>query len=83
MLFPRLFHERYHWDIIDLYYKLRGYRHGTNDEKRCDECGNELVSRDDKISLNEAEELIEELKEQNAYLEWHESHNEDDPDSDK
>jgi hypothetical protein len=83
MFLPRVYHQKYHWDIIDLYYKLRGERHGTANERRCDECGTELMSRDDKISLDEAEELIEQLKEENAYLEWHEPHNEDVLDSDK
>jgi len=83
MLIPSAYHEQYHWDIIDLYHKLRGYRHGTVNEKRCNECGTELMTRDEVRDLRDAEELIDNLKDEIAYLEWQTPHNEDDPDSDK
>ena len=83
MLIPSVYHERYHWDIIDIYHRLRGYRHGTENEKRCNECGTELMSRDEVRDLHDAEKLIEDLKDEIAYLEWQTPHNEDDPDSDK
>jgi len=80
---PSAFYEKAHWEVIDLYHKMRGFRHGTKDEKRCKECGHELVSRDDTNDLREAQKTIADLKDQVAYLEWHEPHNEDDPDSAK
>ena len=49
MFIPGVFYERAHWEVIDLYYKMQGYRHGTNDVKRCDGCGANLLSSDDKV----------------------------------
>lgn len=42
MFIPGIFYERAHWEVIDLYYKMQGYRHGTNDTKRCGKCGSKL-----------------------------------------
>lgn len=50
MFIPGVFYERAHWEVIDLYYKMQGRRHGTDNEKRCDECGGNLLSSDDTIA---------------------------------
>ena len=42
---PSAYYEKYHWEVIDLYYKFRGFRHGTDNSKRCDACGSELEPR--------------------------------------
>lgn len=39
---PGVYYEEAHWEVIDLYYKMNGRRHGTNNPKRCDECGSIL-----------------------------------------
>lgn len=78
---PSVYHEKYHWDIIDIYHKLRGYRHGTDNEKRCSECGTELMTAEEVRDLGRAKKTIESLKDEIAYLEWQVSHDEDDPDS--
>lgn len=39
---PGVYYEKAHWTVIDLYYKMSGHRHGTNDPKRCDQCGSNL-----------------------------------------
>jgi len=48
---PGAFYECAHWEVIDLYYKMQGHRHGTDNEKRCDRCGANLISSDDKIQM--------------------------------
>ena len=57
MFIPGIYYERAHWEVIDLYYKMQGYRHGTDNAKRCDECGTDLLSSNDKGTLNPASEL--------------------------
>ena len=39
---PGVYYEEAHWEVIDLYYEMSGRRHGTNNPKRCDECGSTL-----------------------------------------
>lgn len=41
---PCTYYEEAHWRIVDLYYKMRGHRHGTNNLKRCEHCGSQLES---------------------------------------
>ncbi len=59
---PSAFYERAHWEVIDLYHRMRGFRHGTDNEKRCDECGGEIMSADDVRNLREANKVIKELR---------------------
>ena len=47
MFIPQAFYESAHWEVIDLYHKFRGYRHGTHSDHRCAECGGELFSIDE------------------------------------
>jgi hypothetical protein len=47
MFIPGVFYETAHWEIIDLYHKMRGFRHGTISDHRCKECGGELFSSDE------------------------------------
>ena len=47
MLIPGAFYERAHWEVIDMYHNMRGYRHGTINNHRCDKCGNELLTADE------------------------------------
>jgi len=44
---PFVFYERAHWEVIDLYYKMRGLRHGTRNDHRCAECGTDFLSADE------------------------------------
>lgn len=39
---PTAYVEKAHWQIIEMYYKHKGLRHGTMDPKRCDHCGSTL-----------------------------------------
>ena len=39
---PGVYYEEAHWRVIDLYHKMSGYRHGTNNPKRCNQCGSTL-----------------------------------------
>jgi len=48
MIIPAAFYERAHWEVIDLYHKMSGFRHGTRNDHRCTECGHEKLSSDDK-----------------------------------
>ena len=68
-LVPTAYHEKYHWDIIDLYYKLRGFRHGTDNPKRCTECGSEKLTADEVYRLRDAEKEVKVLKKKVADLE--------------
>jgi len=47
MFIPGVFYERAHWEIIELYHKMRGFRHGTISDHRCPECGGDLFSADE------------------------------------
>ena len=47
MFIPAAFYEKAHWEVIDLYHKMRGFRHGTVSDHRCPECGGELFSADE------------------------------------
>lgn len=67
---PAVFYERAHWEVIDLYHKMRGFRHGTKNDHRCAECGNEFISvdevhreRDELKHLDMISRLIEECNE--------------------
>jgi len=44
---PTMFYEHAHWEVIELYYKMRGIRHGTKNDHRCPKCGSEFLSADD------------------------------------
>lgn len=44
---PGLYYEQAHWKVIELYHKMRGFRHGTISDHRCPECGGELYSADE------------------------------------
>ena len=48
MVIPAAFYERAHWEVIDLYHNMSGFRHGTNNDHRCGECGHEKLTSDDK-----------------------------------
>ncbi|MHA1289144.1 MAG: hypothetical protein ACTSPB_17285 [Candidatus Thorarchaeota archaeon] len=48
MFIPVAFYERAHWEVIDLYHQMSGFRHGTNNDHRCSKCGHEKLSSDDK-----------------------------------
>ncbi len=47
MFVPGVFYERAHWEVIDLYHKMRGTRHGTVSDHRCSKCGGDLPSADE------------------------------------
>jgi len=47
MFIPNVFYERAHWEVIDLYHKMRGLRHGTISDHRCSKCGSDLMSADE------------------------------------
>jgi len=47
MLIPGVFYERAHWEVVELYHKMRGFRHGTISDHRCPECGGELYTADE------------------------------------
>jgi hypothetical protein len=59
---PTLFYERAHWEVIELYHKMRGYRHGTRSDHRCGECGADQMSSDEVSDLREAKKVIAELE---------------------
>ena len=42
---PGVYYEEAHWRVIDLYHKMSGHRHGTNNSKRCEHCGSTLEPR--------------------------------------
>ena len=44
---PGLYYEQAHWKVIEIYHKMRGFRHGTISDHRCPECGGELFSSDE------------------------------------
>ena len=44
---PGLYYEQAHWKVIEVYYKMRGLRHGTISDHRCPECGGEMYSADE------------------------------------
>jgi len=44
MFIPVAFYERAHWEVIDLYHQMSGFRHGTNNDHRCSKCGHEKLS---------------------------------------
>lgn len=67
---PTLFYERAHWEVIDLYHKMRGYRHGTRNEHRCKECGGDLASSDEVRDLREAKKVIKNQEMQIAELKY-------------
>ena len=43
---PCVYYEEAHWRVIDLYYKMSGHRHGTNNPKRCNQCGSNLEPKE-------------------------------------
>ena len=45
--FPAVFYERAHWEVIELYYKMRCFRHGTKSDHRCAKCGTDFLSADE------------------------------------
>lgn len=49
MFIPAAFYERAHWEVIEMYHKMRGYRHGTVSDHRCDKCGGELLTCDESF----------------------------------
>ena len=58
MFIPGVFYERAHWEVIDLYHKMRGLRHGTVSDHRCPECGHDLPSADEMYQeRNELKQL--------------------------
>jgi len=66
MFVPAAFYEQAHWEVIELYHKMRGNRHGTFSDHRCPKCGNDLPSadeahyhRDDLKKLDEQLQRIE------------------------
>lgn len=63
---PGVYYEQAHWQIIELYYMMRGTRHGTNSDHRCNECGGDLISCDDEFKRRDE---IKDLKEQVEELE--------------
>jgi len=44
---PGLYYEQAHWKVIEVYHKMRGFRHGTHSDHRCPECGGEMYSADE------------------------------------
>ena len=67
MLIPNVFYEHAHWEVIDLYHKMSGFRHGTINDHRCSECGHEKLSSDDKhlrrLELKDIEQDCQRIKE--------------------
>jgi hypothetical protein len=59
---PFAFYEVAHWEVIDLYYAMRGYRHGTKCNTRCEKCGSDLPSADEVHDLREAKKIIAKLR---------------------
>jgi hypothetical protein len=56
---PGVYYEQAHWQVIDIYHKMRGFRHGTHSDHRCPECGADELSADETI---QAQEDVKELK---------------------
>ena len=55
---PGVFYERAHWEVIDLYHSMRGFRHGTSNNHRCAACGSDFLSADDvSIERDELKKL--------------------------
>ena len=52
--------------VIELYHRMRGYRHGTKCDHRCDKCGGDMPSSDEVRDLREAKKVIVELRKQIA-----------------
>lgn len=44
---PNVFYEKAHWEVVELYHKMRGFRFGTQNDHRCSECGHELYTSDE------------------------------------
>lgn len=66
---PGVYYEEAHWRVIDLYYKMNGYRHGTNNPKRCEHCGSKLEPKESLAPVTiqapiEPEIVIDEIAEQ-------------------
>ena len=60
---PGVFYERAHWEVIDLYHSMRGFRHGTSNDHRCAECGSDFLSADDvAIERDELKKLEMQLR---------------------
>lgn len=56
---PGAFYEAAHWEVIEMYHKMRGFRHGTRNDHRCNECGHELYSADETTLRREELKDIE------------------------
>jgi len=59
---PGLYYEQAHWKVIELYHKMRGYRHGINSDHRCAACGADTMSCDEVYDLRTAKKIIAELQ---------------------
>ena len=51
---PFVFYENAHWEVVELYYRMRGFRHGTANDHRCNSCGHDLYTADE-VTLRRAE----------------------------
>ena len=67
---PTLFYERAHWEVVDLYHRMRGYRHGTKNDHRCESCGSDLPTSDEVRDLREAKKVIKNQELQIAELKY-------------
>ena len=67
---PTLFYERAHWEVVDLYHRMRGYRHGTKIDHRCESCGSDLPTSDEVRDLREAKKVIKNQELQIAELKY-------------
>ena len=50
---PCTYYEKAHWQVIELYHRMRGFRHGTESDHRCKECGTDMLSNDETNQLRE------------------------------
>jgi hypothetical protein len=48
---PCTYIDRVHYQVINLYYRFKGLRHGTMNPKRCDHCGITLEPRDEQPAV--------------------------------
>lgn len=68
MFIPHVFYEQAHWEVIDLYHKMRGYRHGTHSDHRCPECGGDLPSADETFEQRDEHKELLALRKTNEEL---------------
>lgn len=61
---PGVYYEQAHWQVIDIYHKMRGFRHGTQSDHRCPECGADELSADETAQAHEDTKELNLLRKQ-------------------